>query len=585
VLTNLVNSDSVVPGSWGKLPSPVNGSQFPNAFTSILDIAQSSASGRVTKPDTIPASAGWQATSAIKKRTPPELAAAALLVIPSVTVNAQPAGAALLTIPDAVVPSPEAAPKTDATARTDSPPTLVPLPKAFTSQPLNPLASITDSEATASIRAASFPQQNEDSPRVDESPATPAGVTNEPGAISPPLPLDTMVPGEVRANGAACSTVPGESNTNLEPQFNLSLPQANGPDVPPPSFEMPREMARAVASGQVASPLPASTQIPAKAWTVEGTVVKGVVHHPGERPLGAASAQSSNSPESGNAESTTPQSGAPIRNASALSGIISPPGWMQSVAQGQTVSFDVGGNHPARNLPTPVLPAGHEHPAPEMTSSPSATTVTATPNVVAVVATALDPVKPQVSADPSVNPAANPLASVSAPAAQPSSGQTAAPASRPSEPAFESTTRLPLPPETTGAAVVQTARMIEGIGQSEMHIGLRTQAFGSVEVHTGLRDTQLGLSVSSEKGDLRGFLQSDVPALQNALQQHDLRFENIHFLQTDTGHSSGFSNHSDSHRHSFTPSGALLSPLPVASATAEESGESTSEATRLSVHA
>jgi hypothetical protein len=585
VLTNLVNSDSAVPGSLGKLPSPVNGSQSPNAFTSILDIAQSSASGRVSKPDTIPVSAGSQATSATKKRAPPELAAAALLVIPNVTLNAQPTVAALLNIPDAVVPPPEAAPKTDTTAGTASPPTLVPLPKAFTSQPLNPLVSIADSGARASIQAASFPQQNEDSPRVDESPATPAGLAIDAGAITAPLPPDSMVPSEVRANGAGGSAVPGESNTPLEPQFNLSLPQANGPDVPPPSFEMAREMARAVASGKVASPSPASTPIPPKAWSVDGTAVKEVVHHPGERPLGTASAQSSNSPESGNAESATPQSGAPIRNPSALSGIISPLVGMQSVAEGQTMSSDVGGNHPAKNSQTLVLPAGHEHPAPEMTSSPAAVTGTATPNVVAVVATALDPLKPQVSADPSGNPAANSLASVSAPAAQPTSNQTPAPAARAPEPALESTTRLPLPPETTGAAVVQTARMIAGIGQSEMHIGLRTQAFGSVEVHAGLRDTQLGLSVNSEKGDLRGFLQSDVPALQNALQQHDLRFENIHFLQADTGHSSGSSSHSDSHRHSFTPSGALPSPLPVASATEEESGEITSEATRLSVHA
>jgi len=143
-----------------------------------------------------------------------------------------------------------------------------------------------------------------------------------------------------------------------------------------------------------------------------------------------------------------------------------------------------------------------------------------------------------------------------------------------------------MPPETTGAAEVQTARIIEGVGQSEMHIGLRTQAFGSVEVHTALRETQLGLTVSSEKGDLRSFLQADGPTLQTVLQQHDLRFGNIRFLQTETGHSSGFSSNPDSQRHSFTPGGAAPPALPLANLTEEEeSGEISPETTRLSVHA
>jgi hypothetical protein len=83
---------------------------------------------------------------------------------------------------------------------------------------------------------------------------------------------------------------------------------------------------------------------------------------------------------------------------------------------------------------------------------------------------------------------------------------------------------------TVSAGLVQTARVVEGIAQSEMHIGFRTPAFGSVEVHTAVRDTQLGLAVSSERGDLRGFLAQEVPGLQTVFHQQGLQFDQIRFM-------------------------------------------------------
>jgi len=75
------------------------------------------------------------------------------------------------------------------------------------------------------------------------------------------------------------------------------------------------------------------------------------------------------------------------------------------------------------------------------------------------------------------------------------------------------------------------ARVIEGAGQSDMRIGLRTQAFGIVNVHTALRDAQVGLAVSSERGDLHYLFTSEMPALQSALRQHDLHLGAIKFVQ------------------------------------------------------
>jgi hypothetical protein len=123
--------------------------------------------------------------------------------------------------------------------------------------------------------------------------------------------------------------------------------------------------------------------------------------------------------------------------------------------------------------------------------------------------------------------------------------------SRATPPATDSQTpapgpSAPLPP----AGTVEVARLVTGAAQAEMHIGLRTQAFGSVEVHTIVRDSQVGLTVGSERGDLRTFLANEVSGLQTTLRQQDLRFDNIQFLETSSGTNAGFSSGADSQARS-----------------------------------
>jgi hypothetical protein len=135
---------------------------------------------------------------------------------------------------------------------------------------------------------------------------------------------------------------------------------------------------------------------------------------------------------------------------------------------------------------------------------------------------------------------------------------------------------------------VEVARMVAGVAQSEMHIGLRTQAFGSVEVHTVVRDSQVGLSVGSERGDLRTFLATEVSGLQTTFRQQDLRFDNIRFLETSAGTTAGFSGGADSQPRSSSQQHS--SPVGVFSihGPPEDSSEldtSVGLRTRLNVHA
>jgi len=155
------------------------------------------------------------------------------------------------------------------------------------------------------------------------------------------------------------------------------------------------------------------------------------------------------------------------------------------------------------------------------------------------------PVSPAVQANGDAQPGSAPAtANVSAPvspsANQDAGSRNAAPAAEPQSPAPSPPASLP----TVGP--VEVARLVAGVAQSEMHIGLRTQAFGSVEVHTVVRDSQVGLTVGSERGDLRTLLANEVPGLQTTFRQQDLRFDNIRFLETSAGTTAGFSGGADS---------------------------------------
>ena len=141
-------------------------------------------------------------------------------------------------------------------------------------------------------------------------------------------------------------------------------------------------------------------------------------------------------------------------------------------------------------------------------------------------------------------------------------------------------------PENLSTRVV-LARMVNAMGGSEMHIGLRTQAFGAVDVHTALRDAQLGLSISNERGDLRGFLAAELPGIQTVMRQHDLQFNNVDFkAQTTLG--SHLSGNTDSQSRSSRPSASnSKADIPSGAANVEEETQDPRIQVhgRLSVHA
>ena len=175
-------------------------------------------------------------------------------------------------------------------------------------------------------------------------------------------------------------------------------------------------------------------------------------------------------------------------------------------------------------------------------------------------------------------------------AAAPATGQTASPvvvlaAGQASVSGDSAPKPEALPPTTPGAAAgavptpatlvpgpVQMAQMVTRVGQSEMRVGMNTSAFGNVEVRTVVHASDVGVTIGSEKGDLRGMLANDMPAIANTLQQQNLRLNNVNFMQGFGGSNNGSSG-GDAQPRSFVPTPAAANYGSPSAAMAEDSGE------------
>lgn len=118
-------------------------------------------------------------------------------------------------------------------------------------------------------------------------------------------------------------------------------------------------------------------------------------------------------------------------------------------------------------------------------------------------------------------------------------------------------------------APVQMAQLIARPELSEMRIGLSTTAFGSVEVRTIVHANDVGVLIGSEKGDLRGLLQNDLPAITNTLQEQNLRLHSVNFMQ-----GFAFSNDASGGRDQSQQRSFFSQPAAGNSAASEESDDS-----------
>lgn len=128
------------------------------------------------------------------------------------------------------------------------------------------------------------------------------------------------------------------------------------------------------------------------------------------------------------------------------------------------------------------------------------------------------------------------------------------------------------PAPTVLPGPVQVAQLVNRVGQSEMRIGMNTSAFGGIEVRTVVHANDVGLVIGSEKGDLRGLLSNEMPAIANTLQQQNLRLNSVSFMQGFASSNNASGGGGSQQQRSFVPAPTVANAV-SSEAAVDSSGE------------
>ena len=71
-------------------------------------------------------------------------------------------------------------------------------------------------------------------------------------------------------------------------------------------------------------------------------------------------------------------------------------------------------------------------------------------------------------------------------------------------------------------------------GDLQMHVGIRTDAFGAVEIHTVVQQSQVGITVHGDR-DLARWFSSEVPSIASGLKDQRLNLTAVDFSNRRSG--------------------------------------------------
>ncbi len=125
----------------------------------------------------------------------------------------------------------------------------------------------------------------------------------------------------------------------------------------------------------------------------------------------------------------------------------------------------------------------------------------------------------------------------------------------------------PAPIAPDSAADVQMNAQIN----AQMHVGIRTDAFGAVEIHTVIQQSQVGITVHADQNLTRWF-SSEVPSLESGLNQHHLNLTAVDFDHGRSGVQTATSFQQGQPRQNFSQAPG---PISVASPEQDTASEST----------
>jgi flagellar hook-length control protein FliK len=92
----------------------------------------------------------------------------------------------------------------------------------------------------------------------------------------------------------------------------------------------------------------------------------------------------------------------------------------------------------------------------------------------------------------------------------------------------------------SASSALHAAKLVAGMEQSELRVGLRAGEFGNVDIRTSLVRNQFTADISVEHGELGRALAAELPSLQHRLADQHLPSANITVQQQSSGGSSDF---------------------------------------------
>jgi hypothetical protein len=69
---------------------------------------------------------------------------------------------------------------------------------------------------------------------------------------------------------------------------------------------------------------------------------------------------------------------------------------------------------------------------------------------------------------------------------------------------------------------------------AQMHVGIRTEAFGAVEIHTVVQLSQVGITVHADR-DIAHWFSSEIPGLESGLSKNHLNLTAVDFDSGGSG--------------------------------------------------
>lgn len=86
--------------------------------------------------------------------------------------------------------------------------------------------------------------------------------------------------------------------------------------------------------------------------------------------------------------------------------------------------------------------------------------------------------------------------------------------------------------------LVNSAKLIERIGHTEMRVGIQSGELGNVDIRTALGKHQFTAEISVERGELGRLMASELPGLHSRLSEHQVPFPRVTIQEYSSGSSS-----------------------------------------------